>query len=251
MFNHFVVLPKPPFLISVTSSSSVIPYCINCTPEDYSICSECIEGYEIYDLIKGQYEKIRQAPDCRGYIEVFDSDNKWKAPELSEGDNLRWFYSHSYIKDTQHDYNYGKPTYSLTDDSNIKVIRIYSWFSEQNSYACIHYRFLPTYCFKGVTTSLDYATLIKGKNEVTLLRDTDATIPTFIHVMYSNYDYGDDAGLWEIGGYETASEVVYGPKTIKISDDKNNPNYVPKGMYYTCIAHYADGTTSISDVMKN
>lgn len=193
--------------------------------------------------------------DCKGYIEILGNDNKWRDPNLSGEANLRWVHIHreDYNKNGYRDPpDEGDNTFNLSEAQNndAKVIRIYMWYSRTDAYSFNNYRFLPAYCFKGVTTSLPYATLIAGKNEVTLIRDTNANIPTFVHVMYSNYDYGDDAGLWEIGGYETASEVVTGPKTIKISDDKNNPNYVPKGMYYTCIAHYADGTTSISDVSK-
>lgn len=102
--------------------------------------------------------------------------------------------------------------------------------------------------------SMDTENILSSKSAVTVMRDTDKTsIPTFVHIMYSTENYGDNVGEWELMGYEGAPQEIYTQKTIQfVEQDEGNAyrNIVPSGNYFVVIAHFADGLIVISDVYE-
>lgn len=69
--------------------------------------------------------------------------------------------------------------------------------------------------------------------------------PTFVRILYSKTDWGEDADLWGTRGFETdcrveSSTFTYIPDTSK----------VPSGYYYCMVIHFADGTSTMGEVYK-
>lgn len=180
--------------------------------------------------------------DVQGYLEFFDSKkNEWIKPEkVKDNNNLKYFVHWNYSN--KNPFNDGTPVYDLSDISNYKVIRLISWMSSPY--------LLPAYNFFGIQTPLKYGTILAGTKDAVLVRESNTEIPTLVYAKYSDFDYGLDINLWEIGGFETATQVVYDSTNLSVSNDSSKFNYVPSGKYYVFIARYADGTTSISNVFK-
>ena len=100
----------------------------------------------------------------------------------------------------------------------------------------------PVYKYVGTTTS-SFHNLLDANGGVTIFCDA----PTFVHTLYSIKEdgYGSDINEWE----RRAREV----KPVQINSTSNYYGYtdVPAdAKSYVVIAHFADGTSAISNVHK-
>ena len=80
-----------------------------------------------------------------------------------------------------------------------------------------------------------------GQTGANILADN----PCFAHTVYSSRDLGTNADEWINLGLDTG--VVMGNASFTYS--YSNTDGVPSGNYYVIIAHFADGSTVMSDVM--
>ncbi len=91
-----------------------------------------------------------------------------------------------------------------------------------------------------------YHNLYTGANTVTILCDA----PTLYYCCYSNEDYGDDIDQWELYGAHTPSRVIENSCDVNTSEVPLIPIGQADYTYYVVIAHFANNTTAMSNVLR-
>lgn len=164
--------------------------------------------------------------------------------------NNEWVYDTSKL-DTKKDYDYDAKInknyiITLNDSTNTtqnKFVKIESYTAANRIGVYHNYN-------KTVYLCPDYflnSRTIKNKGVLELKNGYQIFIdqPTFVRVLYSKTDWGEDADLWGTRGFETdcrveSSTFTYIPDTSK----------VPSGYYYCTVIHFADGTSTMGEVYK-
>ena len=191
------------------------------------------------------------------YCSYINDNNDWElihftddyGPSATIGFG-RWTYKGSGASDCENDLrdNVAKTLTlnSAQESSFIKVVpTISSWFGPRGAYAYgkISY-FYPEYVRRQTTSSpiiCNLKDILMGQTGANILADN----PCFAHTVYSSRDLGTNADEWINLGLDTG--VVMGNASFTYS--YSNTDGVPSGIYYVIIAHFADGSTVMSDVM--
>lgn len=151
-----------------------------------------------------------------------------------------WYY---------HQLNWADKYLYYTDDEFIKIeTRQAPWTSDTNKvnwdgYYSSIYLSVPYYYYTGDRTSNLKELRVDDKNGYATIYADNAYI---YEVAYSQYDHKDSKTDWGIASYKIDEAQEKTSKTFKIDPT----NIIPEGWYYVVMAHFADGSTFMSDVYK-
>lgn len=204
--------------------------------------------------------------DWRYYINYITTEN------VSSGNNAIYFYeynktSNGWADSRCHDYGDGdkwqgntlirKVTNNSTDFSTLNTkwlkLVVSNFWDGVNVNGAGYYStvyFYPGYYINAGTSnkiSCKNKNIINGGNGVQVICDA----PTFVHTVYchskiTETNEASDISVWEICGIEV--NPVFESESFTYGSE--NYEKVPKGMYYTTIAHFADGTAAMGEIKQ-
>lgn len=150
-----------------------------------------------------------------------------------------WNSPKEYINyDLSHTGDYYTGDFDISSISS-KYLRIsYIWNITDDSCTDKPYHSYPVYYYTGSTTcTAKY--IISGEKDISVMCNE----PCLYYICSSAIGYGNNIDEWERRGAQLR------PKQISTSENVDT-SCVPAGDYYVVIAHYADGSTLMSDVYK-
>ena len=143
-----------------------------------------------------------------------------------------------------------------TDNTNQwRRLRPYRGFNAYNSSVWNTGFYYNDYIFVGEDSTCTAKNCIDGLNGLQIISDNSV----FVHTMYSNEKLTESrtvenaAAIWETRGLETGMVTFTHPgngSTLNKTYELKNLNKVPSGYYYTTIAHFADGTSVMTDIKQ-
>ena len=131
-----------------------------------------------------------------------------------------------------------------------KIIPFYkdtdSLLTATSGFTGTEYIFPDYYIYKGTSSEIKciIKNMVQGTNGVQVYCDA----PTLVHTLYSTVKISDgsedeDIRLWESKGMEVSIKTASQTFTY----DRSNYQKVPKGCWYTTIAHFADGSKTMTE----
>lgn len=183
---------------------------------------------------------------CHLGILKFNSSNAWEkvkevttAPVESTGTNNGKIYTYS--------------SETLSSNTFIKIIATAAF--ENDTMSKNFGNSVPTYFYTGATkNSGDYDYIIKnGSSKTSVLIASDA--PTFVHTLVTKYPMSECQN-WSVERWEHNHKHI-GDKQISFTAENTTAkkytipvDQMDDGDCYVVIAHFADGTSAISEVMQ-
>ena len=137
------------------------------------------------------------------------------------------------------------------DDVNGKWFKLVGFYDDSYSTATsgfygTEYIFPDYYIYKGTSSEIKciIKNMVQGTNGVQVYCDA----PTLVHTLYSTVKISDgsedeDIRLWESKGMEVSIKTASQTFTY----DRSNYQKVPKGCWYTTVAHFADGSKTMTE----
>ncbi|MEE3314411.1 MAG: hypothetical protein VZR56_09665, partial [Treponema sp.] len=141
-------------------------------------------------------------------------------------------------------------TQSKVNGKWYKIIPFYkdtdSLLTATSGFTGTEYIYPDYYIYKGTSSEIKciIKNMVQGTNGVQVYCDA----PTLVHTLYSTVKISDgsedeDIRLWENKGMEVSIKTASQTFTY----DRSNYQRVPKGCWYTTIAHFADGSKTMTE----
>lgn len=214
----------------------------------------------IPDALSSTSEKlIIKTPNAKmsSHINLqFFKDGKWNECSAFINENKKFLNQDMtrVLKDNIYLYIYENEYTNLTDCQGtfVKVNTCSSSTVKNNNYFCPIYIYPDYYRLKGTADEITcentgWMTIDNG-------RQIFCDSPVFVHTIYSQSmltetNNVEDAHVWEARGYETGIVTTDGKKQM-FTYSNDNLSQIPKGYWYTTIAHFVDGTILMSPVKQ-